>query len=176
MKKLLVATVVALSAATATGQALAGRYRDFVDTARVISVTPVYETVRVARPVEECWTEEVVRREYGPGNTAGTIAGGIVGGVLGNQFGHGRGNAAMTVAGTLLGATIANDMSRQAHARDYVTRERRCATVDRYETEERLLGYDVEYRYRGKIFVTRTREHPGTRIPVRVAVEPVRDY
>ena len=176
MKRFLAASVAAFCAVAATGLAFAGRYNDFVDTAKVISATPSYETVRVSRPIEECWDERVVHRDYGHDGYAGTIAGGIVGGVIGNQFGRGRGRTAMTVAGTLLGASIGSDLGRSRYAREVVTYERRCEVVDSYAVEEHLVGYDVEYRYKGKMFVTRTSEHPGSRIPVRVAVEPVREY
>lgn len=107
---------------------------------------------------------------------AGTIAGGILGGVVGNQFGHGGGRTAMTVAGTLIGASIGNDLSGRAPRHGRVIERERCERVDRVEYDERLVGYRVEYRYQGQTFVTRTEEHPGRRIPVRVAVEPVRSY
>ena len=42
----------------------------------------------------------------------------------------------------------------------------------RYETA--LDGYDVTYRYNGRIFQTRWPHDPGTRIPVDVDVRPVR--
>jgi uncharacterized protein YcfJ len=149
----------------------AERYTDY---AKVISATPVYERVEVAYPEEQCWDERVHHRRdrHSP---VGTIAGGIIGGVVGNQFGRGSGKAAMTVAGTLLGAAIGREASAErSHGRSYVTYERRCELVDRYTTEERLVGYRVEYRYKGETFVTRTEEHPGRRIPILVSVEPAR--
>lgn len=148
----------------------------FVDSAEVVSATPLYETVRIARPVEECWTERVVYREPARRSYGGALTGGIIGGVIGHQFGHGRGRRAMTLAGTLVGAAIGseNDRYRPAHA--YSVRERRCEIIDQYETEERLIGYRVKYRINGQTFVTRTREHPGRRLAVRIAVEPVGDY
>jgi len=165
--------LVAVSASTGVSARHAG---GFVDYARVISATPVYETVDVAVPVEECWTERVVHRPGYHRPHAGALAGGIIGGVLGNQVGDGRGRTAATVAGTLLGASIGRELAHQGHGRPYVTRERHCEWVDRYETEERLVGYRVEYRYEGQTFVTHTDEHPGRRIAVRVDVEPIDRY
>ena len=173
MKKTLAAWIVGLSAVVAVGRVGADWNRGFSDTARVVSATPVYETIRVNRPVEECWNERIVRRSRA--SRAGTIAGAVVGGVVGNQVGHGRDRAAATLAGSLLGAAIGRGISRRNEPR-YVTEERRCELVDSFETEERLVGYRVKYRYHGRTFVTRTREHPGERIPVRIGVRPVRDY
>jgi len=156
--------------------ATTGGYADsYTDHARVVSATPIYETVEVSYPEEQCWDERVVHHRRGRHHSpVGTIAGGIVGGVIGNQFGRGKGKTAMTVAGTLLGAAIGHEASHRPHGRRYVTHERRCELVDRYATEERLAGYRVEYRYKGETFVTRTDEHPGRRIPILVSVEPVR--
>jgi uncharacterized protein YcfJ len=170
-------TAITLCALLATTEAFARPHERFVDTARVVSATPIYETVRVSRPVKECWNERVVHRGvHRADSLTGTLAGGILGGVIGNQFGRGDGRTAMTVAGTLLGASIGNDISRHDRGRRYVTEERRCELRDRYEYEEQLVGYRVEYRYKGQTLVTRTREHPGRRIPVRVAVEAVETY
>jgi len=149
-------------------------YPDYADTAPVLSATPIYETVRVSHPEEECWNEQVKHRRGGDSAT-GTLAGGIVGGVIGNQFGHGAGNTAMTVAGSLLGASIGHDLDREPERR-YVTDERHCEVVDHYSKEERVVGYRVTYRYKGQTFVTRTVEDPGDRIPVRMAVEPLDRY
>lgn len=144
----------------------------FSDTAKVLWAEPIYEIVEISRPVEECWTEEVVHnRSYGKSYT-GTILGGVIGGVVGNQFGRGRGKRAMTVAGTLLGASVGHDLNRHRQQRPRVTIEERCEIVDRYEQEEQLVGYRVKYKYRGQTFVTTTQEHPGKRIRVRVDVSP----
>ena len=174
MNKTLAAWIIGLSAMATAAQAGAEWHSGYVDTARVVSATPIYKTVRVYRPVEECWSERVVRPGYR--SRTPTIAGAIVGGVIGNQFGKGSGNTAMTVAGSLLGASIGRDAGRYHGGHGYVTRERRCETVDHYDSEEQLVGYRVKYRYKGQTFVTRTREHPGKRIPVRIDVEPVEDY
>lgn len=168
--------IFALATAILTNGAIARPHSDFVDYAKVTSVEPIYESTEYSRPVEECWTERVVRRPRYHHPKAGALAGGIIGGVLGNQIGHGRGRTAATVAGTLLGASIGRDLAYDDYGRGYVSRDRRCELVDRYEVEEQLVGYRVEYRYKGQTFVTHTDEHPGRRIAVRVDVEPVEDY
>ncbi|MGB5254569.1 MAG: glycine zipper 2TM domain-containing protein [Sedimenticolaceae bacterium] len=144
----------------------------FVEQARVIEAEPVYETVTVSYPVTECRTERVVRDGYRRGGYVAPIAGGILGGVLGHELGRNRrGETALTVAGTLLGATLGHGLqSSHARYRPAVEHVRRCESVDRYEEEQRLTGYQVTYRYDGRIFHTYTTEHPGKYIPVRVKV------
>jgi uncharacterized protein YcfJ len=173
MKRTIAGITLTMAALAIPGGAFADHGVGFVDTARVISAEPVYETVRVARPVEECWTERVVYQDGHRHSYTGTIAGGIIGGVVGNQFGRGRGKTAMTVAGTLLGASIGRDVSSRSPPSYTAGRVNRCEVVERYEEQEQLAGYRVKYRYKGEIFVTHTDEHPGKYIRVSVNVSPV---
>ena len=145
----------------------------YVDDARVIWARPIYETVEVARPVEECRTERVVHRGRRAHSYTGTIAGGIIGGVVGNQIGRGSGRTILTVAGGLLGASIGHDLSNRSVRRPRVTRKEVCEVVEHYEEREQIVGYRVKYRYNGQTFITRTQEHPGKRIRIRVKVKPV---
>lgn len=78
---------------------------DFVDTARVISSTPIYE--RVSEPRQECWTE-TVNSSTPERSMGGAVVGGVAGGVLGSQVGKGSGKTAATAAGAVVG-TIAGD-------------------------------------------------------------------
>jgi uncharacterized protein YcfJ len=154
------------------GSASARHGGGYYDKAKVTEVSPIYETVQVSYPEKQCWDEQVLRRGPGPRSYTGTIVGGIVGGVVGNQIGNGRGRDVATVAGTLLGASIGHDLSnRRTHYRTVTSRH--CEVVERYAEEEHLVGYRVEYRYKGRTFVTRTDEHPGKWIRVEVDVEPV---
>ncbi len=183
IRKTLVITA-ALAATSAPAVALAGH--DGYQYAKVVDVEPVYRVVQVQIPERECWTEihyesmPQSRRHSHGGSAIPTIAGGVVGGVIGRQFGSGNGRDAMTVLGTLVGAAVGHQASHRRYERydDYEyrsVRERpveRCAT--RYVTEERrdLDGYLVTYRYAGREYTTRTHEHPGKRIRVRVEVTP----
>jgi uncharacterized protein YcfJ len=149
--------------------------QEFLDTARVVRADPLYETVEVPVPVRECWTETVTRGGRDHGSYTAPIAGGIVGGLLGNRLGRGHhsGRTALTVGGALLGASIGNDIRATSYRRPVVERVRRCESVDHYEEQQQLVGYRVEYRYEGQTFTTRTAEHPGEFIRVRVNVDPV---
>jgi uncharacterized protein YcfJ len=92
--------MLALSVASLFGSAYAA---DFTDTARVISATPIYETV--SEPKRECRIEtvQVAPKERSIG---GAVVGGIAGGLLGSQVGGGSGNTAATGAGAVAGAVI----------------------------------------------------------------------
>ncbi|MGD2116961.1 MAG: glycine zipper 2TM domain-containing protein [Chromatiales bacterium] len=169
-----------LAAITATGCATAGphhgrHYNDYADfdRARVIKSEPIYETVTVNYPETRCWDERVYYRDDGRKSHTPTIAGAILGGVVGNQFGGGRGKDAMTVAGAILGGSIGNDIAndkvRTVHRSGM---ERRCETVDNYVEHEEIVGYNVKYRYHGKVHWTRMDREPGEYIKVRVSVKP----
>ncbi len=156
-----------------TLSANAGHQDGYRDTAKVIDVEPVYRTVQVTEPERSCWEEEVDHYVPGERRYTGTVLGGIIGGVVANSVsrGRGRGKDAATLAGTLLGGAIGHDLTRTGHSGRVVTsRERHCEVIQHTYEEERLEGYDVTYRYKGRIFHTFTEEHPGERIPVSVSV------
>ncbi|MTI63817.1 glycine zipper 2TM domain-containing protein [Methylophaga sp.] len=153
-----------------------GEYRDYgrSEKARVTHVEPIYRTVTVNRPERECW-DEPRRHRSGHQSYTNTIAGGIIGGVIGNQFGGGSGNTAMTIAGTLLGGSVGRDMGNRYHDVDYGYQEQ-CRVIDRQYREQRIDGYEVSYRYQGRIYTTVMDQPPGKFIPVDVHVEPRRSY
>lgn len=147
--------------------------------AKVVHVDPIVKVVEVSTPERVCWNETVRHyrqpaghrtQSYGP-----ALLGGVVGGVLGNQFGDGRERRIMTVAGALLGASVGHGVSKRHHqpsGRTYSTTERYCDIQNTVHEEERIDGYRVTYRYRGREFVTRTVDHPGRTLRVKVQVEP----
>jgi uncharacterized protein YcfJ len=172
MKRILTGLTLGISALAFSGVAVSEH--GFIGKARVINAEPLYETIEVAQPVTECWTERVTRNHRGHGSYIAPIAGGVIGGFVGNELGRGRGKTALTVAGTLLGASLGNSYHRSHHRqRPTVEHVRRCETVDRYEQERQLVGYRVKYRYEGQTYYTQTTEHPGKHIRVRVKVSPV---
>lgn len=157
----------------------AGHADTYRDSAKVINAEPVYRTVEISRPKRQCWDEEVEHYRSGDKTYTGTVLGGIIGGVVANKVSrrHGHGNDVATVAGALLGSAIGHDVSRQKSGGYYTTSvERRCEVSNETSYEEQLVGYDVTYRYQGRLFTTRTKEHPGKRIPVSVDVRPERRY
>ena len=177
---ILLTSALILSLASASLYARHGHddyYNDgnvFYDKAKVINVKPMMEVVQVPVSSRECWTDEV---EY-PGRrsnpNAGMVAGGIIGGVLGNQLGKGhRDRGVATVAGTIIGGAIGRDVARSNETGPYVSQERACRTTNKYYEEERLAGYRVTYRYRGRTFTREMAQEPGKFVRVRVALEPL---
>jgi uncharacterized protein YcfJ len=143
--------------------------------ADVLRVDPVYEYVRNSQPREECYDERVVQREPRGGDpTGGTVLGAIIGGALGNQVGKGDGRKAATIAGAVIGGAVGRNVDRNnGPGREYETTERRCRVVDGGYEHREVVGYDVEYRYRGEVYLSRLGYNPGDRLRVRVAVSPV---
>jgi len=185
MKKQHAAIAIAFSTLLTT-QVSAGTGRDgYIDTARVLDVEPIYETITLSIPEERCWSKPLRHNRHQTDNQhdsyTGTIAGGILGGVIGNQFGHGSGKKVMTAAGTLLGLSIGRDLSHDGYAfskrSELSHRGRRevCETTNRYESRQEIVGYRVKYRYKGNRLWTRTQHHPGKHLKVRVRVTPLHD-
>ncbi|TCV97161.1 uncharacterized protein YcfJ [Luteibacter rhizovicinus] len=139
--------------------------------ADVLRVDPVYGVARVETPRQECYDQPVVHREQSSGSTAGTILGAVVGGVLGNTVGKGNGRTAATVVGAVAGGAVGNNVSR-GDDRVYQGTETRCRDVSSVSEQRRIAGYDVEYRYRGEVYVSRLNYDPGERLRVRVSVAP----
>lgn len=167
------AAALVLAATTATVQA---SHEEDISYAKVVRSEPIIRHVEVSTPREECWKEAVHHRAEKDYTTGRTILGGLIGAAIGNQIGSGRGNDAATVVGGLAGAAIgANSARKDRQTEDYVTHERRCRTVYETRTEERIEGYNVTYRYGDQTYTTRMPHEPGKRIPVHVAVTPVRD-
>lgn len=143
--------------------------------ADVLRVDPVYEIVRYREPREECFDEPVTVRERGGGDpTGGAVLGAIIGGVIGNQVGSGSGRDAATVAGAIAGGAIGHNADRNNGGPDrvYEGSQPRCRRVDVEREDRRIGGYDVEYRYKGDVFVSRLDHDPGNKLRVRVSVAP----
>ncbi len=157
--------------------ALTARAESYIDTARVRSVQPQYETVTVPR--QHCtsqWINETHRVETRDGHGyGGALVGGVAGAVLGNQVGKGHGREAATALGAVVGAFAGDRVARGGHRGEryeQVPREvQTCQTVN--ELQQRLTGYQVQYDYRGQSFTALMPRDPGPRIQVRVSVAPL---
>jgi len=168
MKKISLIAAVGFGMVMISQATMAGN-RGYSDSARVLKVRPIYDTVQVNHPRRSCRNVPVYHRGRGNSSAVPMITGAIIGGAIGNQFGRGHGRDAMTVAGLLLGGAIGNDMGRNnSYGRGYETMERRCRVVDNYRSRQEVVGYRVKYRYNGKVSWTRTQVHPGKYIRVNV--------
>lgn len=146
--------------------------------ADVLRVSPVYDENQPEQAVpsathQECYDEQVPTQQPNDNRVGGTIIGGIIGGLVGNVFGKGGGRKATTAVGVVAGAAVGNSVAAQSGQPGYTT-ERRCRTVDGGApgTQRRIVAYDVEYRYRGEIYMSRVAYDPGDRMRVRVSVVP----
>jgi uncharacterized protein YcfJ len=54
-----------------------------------------------------------------------------------------------------------------------VRREQRCGVQEEVRFEERVRGYRVSYRYRGRDYVTEMPYDPGPRLRVAVEARPL---
>ncbi len=140
--------------------------------ADVLRVDPVYERA-APRGVREVCDEMPAPRyvDGGNNNAAGGVIGAIIGGVLGNSIGHGDGRRAATVAGAMMGGAIGSGVARGDDGY-YEGYQRRCRLVSDGGGERELVSYEVQYRYRGDIYVSRLGYDPGDRLRVRVSIEP----
>jgi uncharacterized protein YcfJ len=147
--------------------------------AEVIAAEPIISQTVETIPHEECFSvrpRRVIRRNHRRSNVLPTLLGSLVGGVIGHQFGGGRGKKALTVAGALAGASMA---SNAAHSQEYESSDhavyQRCTLTEEVREVESIEGYLVTYRYQGREFTRTTVDYPGSRIRLRVKVNPVID-
>jgi len=179
MKKIIIASLIGIMTVGA-GSAYAGhgkhKYLDasFYDRARVTNVEPIYTTVRISVPHQECYQQEVRTHRHSGNKATSTLLGGIIGGAVGHNVGKHRKGA--TIAGAIIGAAVGSELGKNRNHRDeYVRYEDVCETNYSYEEEQRIDGYNVTYRYKGELFTTYMKDRPGKRLRVRVHVSPVVD-
>jgi len=143
----------------------------YIDTARVLSVTP--QTERVNMPREECRTEYQQQSYREDRSIGGALLGGIAGGLLGSTVGRGNGRVAAAAVGAGVGAVVGDRIdnnNRVVNTRTVPVEA--CYTVDNWQTVTN--GYLVAYEYNGRTYTTVTSEAPGRYIDVNVAVGPNR--
>ncbi|HSB97650.1 MAG TPA: glycine zipper 2TM domain-containing protein [Spongiibacteraceae bacterium] len=165
-KSLLTGIAVGVAVATAGGAIAGYKMMDKPQYAEVLNVKPIKETIRTPR--EECHDEQVTHQRpvKDQNRIAGTALGAVVGGLLGNQVGGGRGKTVATVAGAAAGGYAGNKTQEHMQEGDtYTTTEQRCRTVN--DTSEKISGYEVRYRLKGKEDSVRMDHEPGDKIPVK---------
>lgn len=148
------------------------------DYADVVSVKPVVENYPVEVPREECWIERQPVSPAKPMSITPEIVGAILGGAMGYQFGDGSGQDVATVVGALLGGSIGHDMKVRktgVHGKGSGVYQnvQRCQMVSEINTEERIVAYNVAYRYNGKLYTTTMDRDPGERVRVAISVDVV---
>lgn len=132
--------------------------------ANVIRVTPVYANEPVME--QQCDGYRAAPKD----TTGGTVLGAIIGGALGNTVGKGDGRRAATIGGAVVGGVIGHDVAKNSDP-NYVPAGCRMVEVSR-DGDAQPDGFDVEYDYKGDVYVARMPYDPGNRIRVRVSVVP----
>ena len=133
--------------------------------AQVLRAEEVVERVITRTPEERC--DDVEYRSSGR-TTGGTVIGALVGAALGNQVGKGDGRKAATVVGAVAGGAVGNSIARRREEAE----ARGCELVEVEREETRVVGYDVEYMYKGEKYMSRLPYDPGNRLRIRVSVTP----
>jgi uncharacterized protein YcfJ len=156
--------------------------------AKVVDVQPIVEIVQIPQDRQVCRQQPVQRRVAEYRSPAPSIFGAIVGGVIGNQLSRGHGNghgrhhghgngsnrAAATLAGAAIGSAVATGVQHNKYPPRYYTQNVQvCSTQTSWHDEERVVAWDVSWKYRGRVYHSRMDEPPGDRIRVRVSVDPV---
>ena len=137
--------------------------------ADVLRADPVQGVAQTNVPQQQCYNQQVVQHD--PGNSAaGTVLGAVIGGVLGHTVGKGDGRTAATVVGAVAGGAVGNRVSDPGG--NYTTNQTQCQQVNTVSQQRRIIGYDVEYRYRGEVYESRLDYDPVERLRVRVSVTP----
>ncbi len=151
-------SITALAVALISSSAYAAS--DFVDTAQVISSTPIIERVSDAR--QECTPAPAPQRS---GGIVAPIIGGVVGGLLGHQVGQGSGQTAATIVGATGGAVAGSVIGDRAGTQ---SPSQNCRTIE--SSRDVVNGYDVVYRYNGRDVNVKLPYNPGNTITVGVSI------
>lgn len=126
----------------------------------VVSSTPVIQQVAVPRTVCQPVAPAQVATTGG-----GAVIGGLTGAGVGSMIGQGSGNAAAIAAGTIIGAIVGNNTAAQNQR--YAQTVPQCYTQN--VAENRTVGYDVVYEYRGQQYGARMPYDPGRTVQLQVS-------
>jgi uncharacterized protein YcfJ len=152
-------SLIALATGAAQAQDTVGSTPMPADVGRVLSSTPLVQSVRVPRQV--CATEQVV--VPAPRSGAGALMGALVGGALGNAMGDGTGRAAATAIGVMGGALLGE---RVEGGSSQIQQVQQCST--QLFTEQRTVGYSVVYEYAGRQYTVHMPSDPGPTVQLQI--------
>lgn len=178
-KRIMITSLATLIAAIPLAQAnpnrYAGNFDNFIVKAKVINVVPIFKYVTINTPTERCYKERVSNTDYHDGNRGGRmLLGGLIGGVIGNNIGHGKSRKTRAVVGALVGSQIGSSIAdKNAYTERHTGYQQRCNTQNVSETRKQVEGYNVSYKFRGRVFTTRMPYDPGHKITLNVNVSPV---
>ncbi len=182
--KIVIATLAIMATTIPLAQASPNNvpaYTDYTDgffvNAEVISTEPIFKYVTTNVPRQNCYQQRVTHTRYSNADRGGSVLlGGIIGGVIGNNLGHGKSRKGRALIGALIGSQIGSRIADQnAYSTQYTNYEPRCQTQYVSESQRRIAGYNVSYRYRGQIMTTQMPYRPGKWIKLSINASPVID-
>lgn len=165
-KSMLTGVVLGVAAATTAGSIAGYKMLTAPESAEVLAVTAVTESVKTPR--EECRDVVVTKQQpiKDQHKVTGSVLGAVAGGVAGDAIGGGGKNTAAKIVGAVAGGIAGNKIQGSMQQSDtYQTTERRCNTV--MDVSERTVGYDVKYLLGKETGTVRMDRDPGSSIPVR---------
>lgn len=120
---------------------------------RVLDVRPIWREDRSCRVSDNRLNRDEAR-----------VIGALAGGAVGNLIGREHDNALVgTVAGVLIGSAGADIIARHDTDR---RRGKECVPKHKLKYDQQPVAYSVRYTYRGQVYTTRTRSHPGRYIEI----------
>ena len=134
--------------------------------ADVVNVQPITQGYTV--PHQQCRDIQVTHQRpvSDSHQLIGTGIGAVVGGLLGHAVGGGRGKTLTTVAGAVGGGYAGHQIEKSQQRNDvYTTTEHQCRTLR--EHKQRVVAYNVQYRWNGQVQQVRMDQDPGSRIEVK---------
>ena len=139
--------------------------------AKVIRIQPIFKTIRVAYEKQNCRRDNDKERDNRHAiheSPAKLLLGGQIGGVIGHELGENSSQNLASFTGAVIGTAIAHTTGVVYYAVEGHSprQQQHCHTEIQYKNERKLVGYDVTYRYQGRLYTKRMHEHPGERIKI----------
>lgn len=165
---MLVATALVASPAISQGMAyvdvpVQGRENVSYAYADVLRANPTYDIIRTTEQREECVELPAPAADAAAADDAVADAASTAVAVdlATNGNGSDNGEGAVTLVANQL-----SDVDVASPAR------RDCRMVEAVREDRRISGYDVEYRYKGQLYMSSMDHDPGNKLRIRVTVAP----
>ena len=143
--------------------------------ATVLSAEPINKVFFISKPEQQCFEKQISVATQPRRSRTNHLLGTFIGAAIGNSVGHKKSNKRIgAFAGALLGGAIADDISREStsYNQQWVTE---CEMVNVEYKQTRIIGYRVNYLFKGETYTTRLKRDPGNSLRVRTSVTPLID-
>ncbi len=138
--------------------------------ATVLDATPVYQSVNIESVERRCEPQPVVYRDDHRRERRNRV---VIGSLLGGAIGHALGNdSSNKKVGLIAGAFVGGGIASATTSNRGADTSTHCYEVPVTRTEQKLMGYDVRYRYNNETFTARMDSDPGDSIMVVLSPVP----